>query len=437
MPIADDVIEGDPTKGFFIYMLTRDIPIEQSIADLLDNCIDGAKRLRPGGDYTGLWVRLEANPDHFRISDNCGGIPVEIARKYAFRFGRPEGMPATAHSIGQFGVGMKRALFKIGYVFRVESTTDVSRFVVDQDVRKWAANKDDWDFHFSELEEAPQPAERERGTILQVTDIIGPIKGDFALENFQTRLNGKLTTFHQDAISKGLAVTLNSTPLAMTVTTLLSSSDFSAAKKTLEYGSGRESVKVTLCAGLASSNPSTAGWDVFCNGRLVLASDRSATTGWGDGIPNYHNEYARFRGYAFFDSDNSALLPWTTTKSDVNRESEYFKATRAEMISMMRPIIDFLIKIAAEKKRSESDDPTDLEQKVLSAQAFPLAVFTNDATFSPPRVVIPAVPAIPTQQIAYRMPNTEIEKVKRSLDVRTLREVGEKTFKYYAEMECD
>ena len=87
-----NVISGEPTKEFFIAMLTRDIPLVQAIADLMDNCIDGAKRLRPAGDYAGLWVRLEASPTEFRISDNCGGISIDIARKYAFRFGRPEGM---------------------------------------------------------------------------------------------------------------------------------------------------------------------------------------------------------------------------------------------------------------------------------------------------------------------------------------------------------
>ena len=40
-----NIIEGSPTKQFFIDMITRDISIEDAIIDLLDNSIDGANRL--------------------------------------------------------------------------------------------------------------------------------------------------------------------------------------------------------------------------------------------------------------------------------------------------------------------------------------------------------------------------------------------------------
>ena len=40
-----NIIEGSPTKQFFIDMITRDISIEDAIIDLLDNSIDGANRM--------------------------------------------------------------------------------------------------------------------------------------------------------------------------------------------------------------------------------------------------------------------------------------------------------------------------------------------------------------------------------------------------------
>ena len=52
----DKSINAMPTKAFFVNMLVRDINLERAVLDLLDNCIDGAKSLRPGteADYTGL-----------------------------------------------------------------------------------------------------------------------------------------------------------------------------------------------------------------------------------------------------------------------------------------------------------------------------------------------------------------------------------------------
>src|SRR4051812_11647757 len=99
-------VDASPTKEFFIEMLTRDIELVPAITDLVDNCVDGARRLRTSDDYNGLFVRLVVEPSQFIIADNCGGIDLDLAEKYAFRFGRASGMERTDRSIGQFGVGM-------------------------------------------------------------------------------------------------------------------------------------------------------------------------------------------------------------------------------------------------------------------------------------------------------------------------------------------
>ena len=118
-------IKASPTKGFFIYMLTRDIPLIRAILDLVDNSVDGATRTQHDDDYSKFEIRIECSKDHFMISDNCGGIPISLARDYAFRFGRSQDMELTPRSIGKFGVGMKRSFFKLGNKFRVESKAPV------------------------------------------------------------------------------------------------------------------------------------------------------------------------------------------------------------------------------------------------------------------------------------------------------------------------
>ena len=431
-------IDGEPTKEFFIYMLTRDISLIQAIADLLDNCVDGAKRLMPDSDYSKLWIRVEANEDYFKISDNCGGISVEIAEKYAFRFGRPKEMRNTEHSIGQFGVGMKRAFFKIGEVFEIDSVTDDSRFRVVQNVSEWAAKKDDWDFAFNMVEEGKkQRKSLDRGTAITIKKLFKSVATDFCLNGFKDRLNRALTSAHQDAIGKGLNITLNGEPLHSSAVELLTSDELLPSKKTLSFGKGHDEVRVILHCGIANSSPTEAGWYVYCNGRLVLGADRDRITGWGDGIGTYHNEYARFRGYVFFDADNSSLLPWTTTKSSVNQESPYYQATRNEMLIMMRPIISFLSKVAKEKKNVDEGEPTPLETKIKESQAKPLSVETQDVLFKAPLRSIEPKPAEKNNRISYSRPSVQVNKVKKVLGVKTLKEVGEKTFDYYVNMECE
>lgn len=113
-----DHAEASPTKRFFVSMLTRDISLADAILDLLDNCLDGALRLAGGQevDYTEHFVKIELADDHFSIQDNCGGIPREVAKNYAFKMGREpdDGRDSDTETIGMYGVGMKRAIFKMG-----------------------------------------------------------------------------------------------------------------------------------------------------------------------------------------------------------------------------------------------------------------------------------------------------------------------------------
>ena len=79
-----------PTKQFFVSMLTRDISLADAILDLVDNCLDGARRFTETNsvDYSQHWVRITLNSNVFAIEDNCGGIPRDIAKNYAFKMGR-------------------------------------------------------------------------------------------------------------------------------------------------------------------------------------------------------------------------------------------------------------------------------------------------------------------------------------------------------------
>src|SRR6516225_7502864 len=113
-PSGGETLDASPTKEFFIYMLVRDVSLVRAIIDLVDNSVDGAHRARPDGPYRGYHIEIDLSAERFRIRDNCGGIDLKTAQEYAFKFGRPLTVPTTHGSIGQFGVGMKRTLFKLG-----------------------------------------------------------------------------------------------------------------------------------------------------------------------------------------------------------------------------------------------------------------------------------------------------------------------------------
>lgn len=440
MAVDNNRVAASPTKEFFIYMLGRDIDAVRAIADLVDNSVDGARRFRGTERYEDLYVRLEVNEEKFQISDNCGGIPAEVARKYAFRFGRPPEVAGTPGSIGEFGVGMKRALFKMGKHFTIESTSESSRFVIEVSVDEWAKNEDDWDFRFKSVEENTGPfPDAQHGTKITVTELNADMVAEFALAQFGNKLTAYLQSAHQHAMHLGLSITLNQFPLEFTPATLLESDKLRPAyeEQVLMPPDSSSPVRVKLIAGIGKSNPKEAGWSIFCNGRMILEADKTEVTGWGENIAGYHNQYAMFRGYVFFDSDDPSALPWNTTKSAVNTDSGIYRNVRMHMLSMMRPVIAFL---NALKKETANGDSTMEEERQSYRAALKEAkprkiaeIRTEKRAFYYER---PVVKRNPTVTIQFSRPREQVERAREALHAATNKEVGERVFDYFYGLEC-
>lgn len=443
-------INASPTKDFFIYMITRDIPLTRAVLDLVDNSVDGARMLRPAGDYNGLWIRLEVSSHQFRIADNCGGIPVDIARNYAFRFGRPSDAPLTPGSVGQFGVGMKRAFFKLGYHFNVTSTTETSRFVVDVDVNEWKtsardADTDNWHFAFDELNEGAQDIPADSiGTIAQVDDLHPSVAESFGLDSFIIKLKQEIATAHAVSLDRGLIISVNTIPLTHDPQHLFVSEDIQPACIVRQYPPepepGAPPVKVKILAGIGERSLHDAGWSLFCNGRLVLRADQTAQTVWGQAhnMRQYHPDFAFFRGYAYFDSDNAALLPWTTTKTGVDTDSQLYRAAQQLMIEATKPVLIFLSALAREKAQFDNGEISALPLQNALRAAHEKAVDEVPAldTFRAPTPP-PPPSGPPMQRIQYSKPADDVEKAKRLLGVTTFTAVGERTFDYFMGYEGD
>jgi hypothetical protein len=436
-------IDASPTKEFFISMLVKDIDLIDAIADLVDNSVDGARGLKTDNIFDGLYVNIEVSSGSFKITDNCGGFSIDVARKYAFKFGRPVEAGMLNHSIGRFGVGMKRAIFKIGKKFRIESRTQDSYFLLEDDVDSWKSKPDDWTFRFAKVEQDPTKLPSgDCGTSISINALYQPVAQDFTASssNFLIRLSEDLSNAHRAAIIQGLRITLNGQILVAAPLFLLQSEDLMPAYKELLFDADDGKVKIKIYSGIATAEPSAAGWYVFCNDRAILKADQTGTTGWGEGSeranPQYHNQFARYRGYVFFDAENPGALPWTTTKKNVDSDSSVYRAARLQMALMMRPVINFLNKVATERTGGLDADDQFLEQSIKNAKLAAIEDVVHSPDFKFPTAVIQPRLA-ETGRIQYSKPNAEIAQVKKRLKVSTLKDVGEKTFEYYLEMECD
>ena len=433
MPMPEpDTVKVEPTKELFVYILTRDIAHQAAIIELLDNSVDGASRVtEQSDDLSGFEVEIEFDSTKFSIRDNCGGIPLDVAREYAFRFGRAEGMERVSGSIGQFGVGMKRALFSFGRRYVVESATKADWFRLEVDLDQWMEDKDTWDFKLQAY--GQNGGDRPVGTRIEVHDLFDEVATQFQLDLFRTRVQNDIRQKHGTFISRGLAVRVCSLTIPSRTWQLIADEQFSPGCVTKIYNGSSAEVSARIYAGLNRSSPTDAGWYIMCNGRLILGPDRTEKTGWGwqpfeidsaSGTPRYHNQFARFRGYALFDCDDAGRLPWNTTKTDIDPDNSIWRDARDAMAQLMRPVIDFLNLVDSESEWSESERW--LTDALATAGRKPIAELSEARKFRYPSVKRPLAPKMVS--IQFRKEEERIDALRRAMGTRSARDTGDAAF---------
>lgn len=429
-----DSIKAMPTKAFFVEMLVRDIPVEKAVLDLVDNCIDGARRLRPEEDYSGLTVTIAFDRERFLIEDNCGGFDVAKAETYAFRFGRPSGADSTPHSIGQFGVGMKRALFKFGRYFKVSSTTDRQRWSMHVDVVEWLDDEDGWTFSFDDVTPDGEFGADEWGTKIEVRNLRSEVAARFASPRTDRQLGEMIRSHQRQFLARGLSVSFNGRELSAADLNVRTGGEFHPGIELFVFDEGSDApVTVKLIVGVSDPSPAKAGWYVVCNRRVIVAADRTELTGWGttaesrDGLPKYHNDYARFRGVVFFDCDDAGKMPWNTTKTGLDDAATVWQQTYDRMLEHSRSVFEFLNALANDV--SEHGGERSRLLKALTDDT----VLTDVGEFGEvgerfrwdrkPREIAPK-----RVGVHYWREEGKIEALKGALGVGSAKAVGEKSF---------
>lgn len=356
---------ASPTKEFFVKMLTRDIELQDAILDLLDNCVDGILRtdgidLSLERPYNGFHSKIIFSADHFQISDNCGGIPLDTAKKYAFAMGRPSGatQQRTPATVGMYGIGMKRAIFKIGTDALVESRHDTGFSV--EFTPKWMSS-DSWDD--LPLHELPSEKLPSHGTSITVFTINEEVKSAFSDKAWIDEFRKLVARHYSIIISKGFAVSVGdgeSDPIVIDAEPfrlLRTAPTDSGQIAPFVYSGTLDGVDVEIYAGLyrellsseeadreeeTRGTADDAGWTVACNDRVVVWKDKSRLTGWGEAsVPNYHGQFIAITGIVLMRSDDPKRLPLTTTKRGIDASSNVYSEAKDLMREATKSLTSF------------------------------------------------------------------------------------------------
>ena len=434
-------VDASPTKKFFVEMLTRDIKLEDAILDMLDNCVDGIlrsgqkKAVKPYGNFK---ADIKFDAESFSITDNCGGIPWDM-NEYAFRMGRPaKKAPAVDRSVGVYGIGMKRAIFKIGRrcTIHTRSTSEQYEVKITRDWMEKEYGDDAWKFPVK----GPVEPKGSPRTAIVVRDLNKGVAEMFAKGRnkklFSSGLIKSISAHYAYIIEKGFQVTVNGEAVKPTTVRLAFDKEWRHGDAIVPFVFEGEAdgVEVYLAVGLTGRIPSRGrigreragttrptsdpGWTIVCNDRVVLSCDRTKLTGWGERtVPQYHTQFAPIAGIVEFRSKYPSKLPTTTTKTGVDASADVYLQVKRKMLEGMRIFVNYTNKwkgrvddMASHADRCDLLSLDELKSKRLQFEA--AHALTQSKQYKPS---LPAPSEPDEHHIAFKKDKRKIEAVSKRL----------------------
>jgi len=336
-------IDTTPSKRVIVESLTRDISVDACIFDLIDNAIDAARNTIFAADdtgsaaqqlpdsYKGFEIKLFLETDSFSIQDNCGGISLEALRKSVLRFGERSSHPL---GIGVFGIGLNRALFKIGRVAQIFTDTGNNRAELTLDTAKYLKSKG-WN-----LPAVATTSTGKAGTVIKITSLPTDIARRFADKGEIDELREEIGRIYSRFIGKKLKIFVNKVAVKGQEVEIREDGPYAPDRK---FYKAEDGVSIYINSGqhikhrfgaetdydkdVNSELTNEFGWTILCNDRVVLSEDRTSKTGW---YGKFHTEFYGFVGTVSFVGDPS-LLPWTTTKADVDLNNAAYQSALQDM----------------------------------------------------------------------------------------------------------
>jgi hypothetical protein len=433
-----EIIRADasPEKRLFISLLTRDIPLVAAFLDLIDNSINAAvephsDRLKSAEDYMSVLSDESLNPSvdismqisdkKVEITDKAGGIPAKTAADHVFKFGRAADEAHIGDRLSVYGIGLKRAIFKLGNKVLMTSDNVEGGFDLKLDVSTWAKDqKQPWTFPIKSREKA-KPASC--GTSIIVTELYDDVRRRVSDGVFEGQLRESIAKTYAFYMNKFVSIDVNGKriePIAIEIGENHASEKFE-----------HEGVTCIITAGIGIAQGGgfrerSSGWFVMCNGRAVISADKSPLTGWGSGLPMFQPKHRPFIGTVFFVSEYPEKLPWTTTKSGINEDSVLWQLAKQHMATVGRSVVSFL-------DSRYTDEGTEVPSKELQDAAGKrvsvlTAAVSQQRFFDPPKRPPPE-----TTRIQYDARIEDVKRITKYLRKSSMSgsDVGRYTFNHF------
>ncbi|MCB1734031.1 MAG: ATP-binding protein [Gammaproteobacteria bacterium] len=321
----------------------RDITPLECIYDLIDNSIDAARNriseTNPAqprdnplpSSYDGYRVEINVTFDQIKISDNCKGVSRNALSESMFVTGRESHEP---YSIGHFGIGLKRALLKLGRSYKLESDNGEEGFSLDFKESTIGASS------VPEKAVSKKTSGRRFFTI-EISSINAEVANAITQPRWTDDAVGKISARYGIIINKGFDIVINEKRVEGFAPSVRDDDLFDPVEEAIPTTSG---VEIYIQTGthedyLMSYEKNWKmkcndhltdqyGWYFVCNDRVLVVADHSSRLGWKQ---RWHSEYYGFVGWVHFIAKDGSKLPWDTKKTDISADSNVFREVREKL----------------------------------------------------------------------------------------------------------
>lgn len=336
-------VDTSPTKEAVVDSLTRDVTVETCIFDLIDNAVDAARdtifreryeeaKVGLPESYEGFKIELTLDGDGLKITDNCGGIALDRLQSMVLRFGKTS---EKQMGIGVFGVGLNRALFKLGRISHLKTDTGTQRAELVLNTEEYIKRAEDWSLPAEEF-----ASTGEIGTVIEIRQSPEDISQKFADAEWHDNFRYEIGKRYGRFIVKKLIIIINDHEINNGEVKIRDGGPYDSEYKFyktedgvsihIEHGQ-HDGHRFSKEDGYDINNNKKLtdqyGWTILCNDRSILISDRSKRTGWD----SFHTEFYGFVGKVNFVCRDPGKLPWDTTKTAIDLHNHAYITALQDM----------------------------------------------------------------------------------------------------------
>ena len=329
-----------PTKDTLV-ALKSDVTLESACLELCDNSLDAWKRT--SNREAPATIRIDVNETDEKtsliIQDDTGGVPREQA-SMLFGLGQTAKTEASG-AIGTFGVGAKKSLVNLGVPFRISSRAEDEAVGWTYRITKdWFEDEENWSVPIYDSNEIPPGT-----TKIKIEDLNYSWNHETA-ENLRNSLGEAYNLFLSDVMQArrdteyDLTVIVDGQSVEPEGSPDWSFTPFDGLQprryEDIQITNPQldEPVEVNITVGLLrKKDTTTAGTDIYCQGRKVSTALRDGTGGYGGGkdrLGVFNPRHERLKVIVELHTNGDGQqLPWDTQKSSIDQHNPIMRGSES------------------------------------------------------------------------------------------------------------